>query len=64
MEWEQGLRMAKWMQEHDPEIKAAIFQCQANEHGVVALKFSNEGRSGEIEILDEPFGDDVRVYPE
>lgn len=58
-----GLRMAQKMKELDPEIKAAIFQCQANEHGVVALKFSNEGREMAIEILDEPFGDDVRVYP-
>jgi hypothetical protein len=63
MEWEEGLRMAQWMKEQDANIKAAIFQCQANEHGVVALKFTNGCREGRIEILDEPFGDDVRVYP-
>ena len=63
MEWEEGLRMAQHMKEQDANIKAAIFQCQANQHGVVALKFTNECREMAIEILDEPFGDDVRVYP-
>lgn len=63
MEWEEGLRMANWMKEQDTNIKAAILQCLANQRGVVALKFSNECREMEIEILDEPYEDNVRVYP-
>lgn len=63
MEWEMGLRMAEKMKEQDENIKAAILQCQALEHGVVALKFSNEGREMAIEILDEPLDNNVRVYP-
>ena len=58
-----GLRMAHHMKEQDESIKVAIMQTQAQQHGVVALKFTNEGRQMEIEILDEPFDDNVRVYP-
>lgn len=61
--WETGLRMAQHMKDQDESIKAAIIQVQAAKHGVVALKFANEGRDMEIEILDEPFDDNVRVYP-
>lgn len=58
-----GLRMAHHMKEQDTNIQAAIMQCQGTKHGVVALKFSNEGREMAIEILDEPYDDNVRVYP-
>jgi hypothetical protein len=63
MEWEEGLRMAQHMKDQDASIKAAIMQCQGSNHGVVALKFSNECRQMAIEILDEPYDDQVRVYP-
>ena len=57
------MRMAQKMKEQDESIKVAIMQVQAAEHGVVALKFTNEGREMAIEILDEPYEGDVRVYP-
>ena len=51
------------MKEKDPEIRRAILRTQADNYGVVALKYSDECRHLEIEILDEPFEDNVRVYP-
>lgn len=61
--YDQGLAMAKTMKAYDPQIKDAILMCQINEWGVVALKFSDGCQKMKIEILDEPLGDDVRVYP-
>lgn len=49
-------------QQNDAIIKA-IEKVQADQHGVVALRFSDEGRSMEIEILDEPYDPNVRVFP-
>jgi len=63
MDYEQGLRMARWMKKEDKAIVKAIEQVQAANHGVVALRFSNDCREMEIEILDEPYDDNVRVYP-
>ena len=55
--------MARWMKKEDKAIVKAIEQVQAANHGVVALRFSNDCREMEIEILDEPYDDNVRVYP-
>ena len=63
MDWEQGMAMAKMMKAYDPEIRKAIEQTQRDHHGVVALRFSNHGKNLRVEILDEPYQDDVRVYP-
>jgi len=57
------LRMAQLLKAQDAEIKQAIFQVQAQNHGVVALKFTDQGRNMVIEILDEPFEENVRVFP-
>jgi hypothetical protein len=57
------LRMARHMKASAEEVKAAILKTQAAGHGVVALRFSNAGRNMEIEVLDEPFEPNVRVYP-
>ena len=63
MDYEQGLRMARWMKKEDKAIVKAIEKTQKDNHGVVALRFSNDCREMEIEILDEPYDDNVRVYP-
>jgi hypothetical protein len=60
---EQGLRMASHMKERGDEIIAAIKACQLKWHGVVALKFSNECREMAIEILDEPYDPNVKIFP-
>lgn len=60
----QAMRMARHMQERGDEITAAINQCQLKDHGVVALKFSDNCKTMEIETLDEPFEPNVRVYRE
>jgi hypothetical protein len=57
------MRMAHWMKDQDKEIVAAIHQTMKDNHGVVALKFRDGCREMDIEILDEPFDDNVRVYP-
>ena len=63
MDFQQGMRMARQMKKKDAYIRTAIDKCVSENHGVVALKFSDKGRHMEIEILDEPFDTDVRVYP-
>ena len=51
------------MKERDLPIRRAITKCQIDQHGVVALRFSHQGKELDIEILDEPYQSDVRVYP-
>jgi hypothetical protein len=51
------------MQDRDPEIREAIEETMVAQHGVVALRFSDAGREMVIEILDEPYDGNVRVYP-
>ena len=63
MDFEQAKRMAQWMKAKDLEIRRAILQVQQAQHGVVALRFTDQAREMEIEILDEPYDDNVRVYP-
>jgi phage host-nuclease inhibitor protein Gam len=63
MTYEQGLAMARLMKAYDEQIKDAILLTQQAQHGVVALKFSEGGTQLRVEILDEPYQDDVRVYP-
>lgn len=63
LSYESGLRMATLMKEYDPQIREAIENTHTAQHGVVALKFSNGCRELEIEILDEPLGSDVRIFP-
>lgn len=63
MTYEQGLRMARYMKDKADEITEAIKETQAVNYGVVALKFSNGGREMRIEILDEPFDPNVKVFP-
>jgi len=55
--------MASLMKDKDHEIRDAIFKCMQENHGVVALRFSDEGRTMSVEILDEPYDDNVRVFP-
>lgn len=64
MNEKQGLRMAGHMKERDAEIIAAIEQVQSDQHGVVALSFTNEARDMEVLILDEPYEPNVRIFPE
>ena len=61
--YQQGLNMASLMKDKDHEIRDAIFKCMQEDHGVVALRFSDEGRTMEVEILNEPYDDNVRVFP-
>jgi diphthamide synthase subunit DPH2 len=63
MDYEQGLHMAQLMKQKDLEIRRAILKVQQAGYGVVALRFTDEGREMAIEILDEPYDDNVRVYP-
>lgn len=63
MDYDQGLRMARWMKKEDEAIRAAIEKTQEDQHGVVALRFSDQGRQMTIEILDEPYDENVRIYP-
>lgn len=63
MTYEQGLAMARLMKAYDEQIKDAILLTQQAQHGVVTLKFSEGGTKLRVEILDEPYQDDVRVYP-
>jgi hypothetical protein len=62
-EYDHFLHMARAMKAGDDEIRAAIYKVTEAQHGVVALVFSNHGRDMEIQILDEPFDSNVRVYP-
>lgn len=62
-DYQHFLRMAQLMKDRDPQIQEAIEQVMVARHGVVALKYSNGGRELTVEILDEPFDDQVRVYP-
>lgn len=55
--------MAQWMKREEEPIRQAILKVQAAQHGVVALRFSNDCQEMAIEILDEPYDDNVRVYP-
>ena len=63
MDYETGLNMAKMMKAEDHRIRQAIRQCEQARHGVVALKFTDQGTRMRVEILDEPYQSDVRVYP-
>jgi hypothetical protein len=63
MNYEMGLRMARLMKGRDLEIRDAILRCAQARHGVVALQFSNGCRELEIEILDEPYEPNVRIFP-
>ena len=57
------LRMAQHMKASSNDIVAAIEKVQAADYGVVALVFTKGGRKMEIQILDEPFGPNVRLFP-
>lgn len=61
--YDQGLRMARTMKAEDSKIQRAIRKTMKDGHGVVALRFTDDGRYMEIEIMDEPFDPNVRVYP-
>ena len=63
LDYAQALRMAELFKARGDEVKEAIEECQGVNYGVVALKFSNGCREMEIEILNEPYEPDVRVYP-
>lgn len=55
--------MARTMKAEDSKIQRAIRKTMKDGHGVVALRFTDDGRYMEIEIMDEPFDPNVRVYP-
>lgn len=63
LDYEHSLNMARNMKEYDTEIRVAIRRIIMDKHGVVALRFSDQGRDMKIEILDEPYDDNIRVYP-
>lgn len=63
LEYEKALRMARHMKKSNDAIVAAIHEVQKAGHGAVALRFTDDGRYMEIEILDEPYDSNVRVYP-
>lgn len=63
LEYEHSLNIARNMKEYDTEIRVAIRQVNQDKHGVVALRFSDQGRNMKIEILDEPLNDNVLIYP-
>jgi hypothetical protein len=63
LDYDQALRMARGMKIKDAEIQRAIRKVQKAKHGVVALRFAKQGRYMEIEILDEAYDANVRVYP-
>lgn len=62
MDYEVAKRMAQQMKEKDWEIRVAIRETTLLKHGIVALKFDDQGSNMEIKILDEPFDPNVRVY--
>jgi len=64
LSYQEGLRMARWMKDKEGQIKEAIEKVQSDNHGVVALRFSDHARQMRIEILDEPYEPDVRIYQE
>lgn len=61
MDYEQGLRMARWMTDMDWEIRVALRECSLIHQGVVALRFSDHCQEMKIEILDEPYDENIRV---
>lgn len=63
LNYDQGLRMAKHMQDRGEEIKQAIEKVTKAGYGVVALRFTDDGKFMEIEVLKEPYEPNVRVYP-
>jgi len=63
LSYEEGLRMARLMKEHDLSIRKAIEETIAANHGVVALRFTDGCREMTVEVLDEPFDPNVRIYP-
>ena len=63
MEYGQALNMAKVLKKRGNEIRAAIQRAQAEGHGVVELRFSQNGTEMELTVADEPFQPDVRVFP-
>jgi len=62
LDYDKALKMARWMKKKDPEIQRAIRKTIKDEHGVVVLRFTDNAKYMEIEILDEPFEANVRVY--
>jgi len=63
MKYEDGLRMAQVLKDLGDEITAAIYKTMDAKHGVVAVRFTKGNETATVEILDEPYQDDVRVYP-
>lgn len=63
MDYEQALNMARTMKKKDPDIRGAIEENMRGHLGVVALKFADNGKTLHIEILNEPYEENVRVYP-
>jgi hypothetical protein len=63
LSYEQALRMARTMKAEDARIQRTIRKCAERGHGVVALRFTHNGKYMEIEIEDEPYDDNVKVYP-
>lgn len=63
MDYETGINIAKNFKAHDKDIRRAIKKCEKAQHGVVALRFRQQGKVMSLEILDEPYESDVRVYP-
>ena len=62
LDYKKALRMARHMKAHNEDIVAAIEKVTEAQHGVVALRFTQEAKYMEIEILDEPFDPNVKVF--
>lgn len=63
MDYEQAEAMAVTMKRYDPAILDAINKTAQDQHGVVALRFTHGCTQMSIEILDEPYEPNVRIYP-
>lgn len=60
---EHATNMANSMKALNEDITVEINKTKEANWGVVALKFANKGRSVQIEVLDEPYEPNVRMYP-
>lgn len=59
----EALNMARAMKETGDAVRKLIEKCQDANHGVVAMKFTDECTKVQIEVLDEPYEPNVRIYP-
>jgi hypothetical protein len=61
---DEALRMAQLMRARGEEIARLVKVVEVAHHGVVVLRFSDGCRELAVELADEPFTGEVRVYSE